>query len=99
MQTSGWDGNNWADGGTGNSWEEDGQCDGNKTTYARMVDGGNRNQGRDGSGTCGREQKATWLPVLVPYPSRLTFTASSPEKLKKYAGAVLLAVAVWVCRR
>ena len=44
---------NWADSGTGN-------CrDGNKTPYGGMVNGGNRNRGRDGSGTRGRERKTT----------------------------------------
>ena len=54
MRTSGWDGNNWAnggtgkvgntsDGGTGNSW------DGNEAPYVGTVDGGgNRDERRGG---------------------------------------------------
>ena len=61
-QTVGWDTvGNWADSETGNS------RDGNKTPYGGMVDGGNRNQVRDGSGIRGREQKTTRVPVPVPY--------------------------------
>ena len=55
---------NWADSGTGNSGG------GNKTPYSGMLDDGNRNQRRDGSGTRGRERMITWLPVPVLYRFR-----------------------------
>ena len=52
---------NWVDSiGTENS------RNGNKTPYGGMVDGGNRNQLRDGSGTRGRERKTARFLVLVP---------------------------------
>ena len=64
VRTSGWNGKNWVDGGTGNS------RDGNKTPYDGMVDGENRNQRREGSGNRGRERKITRFPVPLPSRSR-----------------------------
>ena len=66
VRTSGWEGTTGqtVSIGTGNS------RDGNKTQYGGMVDGGNRNQRRDGQGTRGRERTITWFPVPVPYRSR-----------------------------
>ena len=62
-----------ADSGTGNS------RDGNKTPYDGMVDGGNRNQRREGSGNRGRERKLTRFPVPVPTTfSRPDFCGAYP---------------------
>ena len=60
--------------GTGNSQDE------NTTPYGGMVDGGNRNQGRHGSGTRGRERKTTLFPVPVPYHSRPDLYRAQPCK-------------------
>ena len=73
LRTLGWDGNNLADSGTGNSRGE------NKAPYGGMVDGGNINQTRDGSGTRGRDRKTTWFPVPVSYRSCPELNARNPE--------------------
>ena len=60
-----------------------------KTPHGGMVDGGNRSQGRDQSGTRGRERKTPGFPVPVPLPSRPHFpvptcTAHNPDVFALY---------------
>ena len=56
VRTSGWDGNIWANSGTGNS------RDGSKIPYGWMLDGGNRNQRRDKSELAVRNEISHGFP-------------------------------------
>ena len=61
--------------------------DGNKTRYGGMVDGGNRNQGRERSGSRGRERMSNGFPFPfpsrpVPFPFPTTF--SRPDLYRAY---------------
>ena len=74
VQTSGWDGNKWVDGGTGNSREGGGQCDGKQSRReqdALRRDGRRREQTNDGKGreiAVGNEKSR-----VFPFPSRPRF--------------------------
>ena len=81
----GWDGNNWVDGGTGNSREGGGQWDGKQSGREQdaLRRDGRRREQKATTGRVGKLRSGTKNHAVFPFPSRPhfpvpTFTARIP---------------------
>ena len=108
MRTSGWDGNHWADGETGNSRDGGGQWDGKPSGRAQDAlrrDGRRRQQkptaGKAGKSRSGTNNHAVSRSRPVPFPSRPlstvpTFTPRIPDLCSMYWPIDGIKKMVWI---